>query len=104
MTEVMQNLVAWIMAKFNWWTVVGFGGQAMFMMRFIFQWIASEKEKKSVVPEIFWVFSLGGGFILFIYAMHQGDPVFILGQGLGLFIYLRNMYFIWRHKKNAAQG
>ncbi|MBV8060134.1 MAG: lipid-A-disaccharide synthase N-terminal domain-containing protein [Alphaproteobacteria bacterium] len=104
MSEIVQNLVAWVQAHFNWWTVVGFGGQAMFMMRFVVQWIASEKEKKSVVPELFWYFSLAGGVVLFVYALHQSDPVFILGQGLGLFIYLRNMYFIWRHKKAAPQG
>jgi lipid-A-disaccharide synthase-like uncharacterized protein len=60
-------------------------------MRFIIQWISSEKAKKSVVPVAFWYFSLLGGTILFVYAVYQKDPVFTLGQGLGLFIYLRRL-------------
>lgn len=72
------------------------------MMRFVMQWIASERVKQSVVPEIFWYFSIGGGAILFIYAIHQEDIVFMLGQGLGLFIYLRNIYFIHRRKNGQA--
>ncbi len=92
-----------LLAKFqnqlsNPWVLIGLGGQAMFMMRFVMQWIASERAKKSVMPEIFWYFSLTGGIILFAYALHQQDIVFILGQGLGLFIYLRNIWFIHKHK------
>ncbi len=69
------------------------------MGRFIVQWIASERVKKSIVPEVFWYFSLGGGTILFIYALHKNDIVFSLGQGLGLAIYLRN---IWFNRKNKS--
>jgi lipid-A-disaccharide synthase-like uncharacterized protein len=97
----MQNILPWISAHLTLWTLVGLFGQAMFMMRFIMQWIASERAKQSVMPEIFWYFSLGGGLIVLIYAIHQQDLVFILGQGLGVFIYLRNIYFIQRNKKNA---
>ncbi len=67
----------------------------MFSMRFIIQWIASERARASIVPEAFWYFSFCGGLMLFIYAIHRMDPVFILGQGIGLFIYSRNIYFIW---------
>lgn len=81
------------------WLCIGFLGQAMFFMRFFFQWLASEKAKKSVMPNVFWYFSLSGGLILFIYAVHRQDPVFMLGQGTGLLIYLRNIYFIHKHKK-----
>jgi len=70
-------------------------------MRFVMQWIASERAKQSVMPEIFWYFSLAGGLIVLIYAIHQQDIVFISGQGLGVFIYLRNIYFI--HKRRVAQ-
>ena len=82
------------------WLAVGFGAQLMFSMRFIIQWIASEKARSSIVPETFWYFSFIGGFMLLIYAIHKVDPVFILGQGLGLIIYTRNIYFIWMNKKN----
>ena len=90
----MQNVLSWLSAHLTLWTLVGFAGQALFMMRFVVQWIASERVKHSVVPEGFWYFSLGGGAVLLIYALHQQDLVFISGQGLGLFIYLRNLYFI----------
>lgn len=82
------------------WLVIGFLGQCLFFMRFLVQWIATEKAKKSVIPDLFWYFSLAGGSVLFSYALYRQDPVFILGQGLGIFIYLRNLYFV-RKNKNA---
>ncbi len=84
------------------WLAIGLIGQSLFFMRFLVQWIASEKAKKSVVPDLFWYFSLSGGSILLIYAVYREDPVFILGQGLGLFIYLRNIYFV-KKTKNENQ-
>lgn len=81
------------------WVIIGFAGQGFFFMRFFVQWLASEKAGKSVVPEMFWFFSLGGGAVLLAYAIHRQDPVFILGQGLGLLIYLRNIYFLHRERK-----
>jgi lipid-A-disaccharide synthase-like uncharacterized protein len=95
----MTNLLAWMQTHITLWTLIGFLGQGLFMMRFVVQWIASERVKQSVVPEMFWYFSLGGGIILLIYAIHRVDPVFILGQGLGLFIYLRNLWFIVKRKR-----
>ena len=74
--------------------IVGFSGQGLFAMRFIIQWIKSEGEKKAVIPLAFWYFSIGGGLVLLLYAIWRKDPVIICGQGLGLFIYLRNLYFI----------
>lgn len=76
------------------WLVVGFLGQGLFSMRFIVQWLKSEKLKRSVVPLAFWYFSLAGGVTLLAYAIHRGDPVFIVGQALGLVIYLRNVWLI----------
>ncbi|MFQ5828507.1 MAG: lipid-A-disaccharide synthase N-terminal domain-containing protein [Candidatus Methylomirabilia bacterium] len=75
---------------------VGLLGQACFSMRFLVQWIVSERKKESVVPVQFWYFSVGGGVALLSYAILRQDPVFILGQGAGLFIYGRNLYLIWR--------
>ncbi len=83
------------------WLSVGFIGQSLFFMRFFVQWIASERAKKSVVPNAFWYFSLSGGFILTIYALYRQDPVFIVGQGLGLLIYMRNLYFLQAAKNDA---
>jgi lipid-A-disaccharide synthase-like uncharacterized protein len=81
------------------WLVVGFIGQGLFSARFIVQWLKSEKEKKSVFPIAFWYFSIAGGVTLLAYAIHRQDPVFIVGQATGLFIYLRNLYFVlYEHK------
>lgn len=85
------------------WLTVGFLGQALFSMRFIVQWIKSERMKRSVVPLAFWYFSLAGGVTLFAYAVHRSDPVFILGQGLGIFIYLRNLWLIYREPVAAGE-
>ncbi|MCF8480130.1 MAG: lipid-A-disaccharide synthase N-terminal domain-containing protein [Rhodospirillum sp.] len=83
------------------WTAIGFLGQFFFSMRFIIQWLTSEKARKSVMPVAFWYFSILGGATLLAYAIHQEDPVFIFGQGLGLAIYVRNLILIRR--ENAAQ-
>ena len=82
------------------WALVGLTGQALFTARFVVQWLASEKKKESVVPIAFWYFSLIGGAVSFIYALAIGSIPFTLGQGTGLFIYLRNLHLI--HKKRAA--
>ena len=84
------------------WLGVGFIGQAFFSARFLIQWIASERRGKSVVPRAFWYFSIGGGLTLLFYALWRRDPVFILGQGAGLFVYARNLYFVLRDPEHAT--
>ena len=81
------------------WLAIGFLGQACFSARFLVQWIASERRRKSVVPIYFWYFSVVGGVILLAYALHRMDPVFALGQAAGLIVYLRNLYLIGRQGK-----
>jgi lipid-A-disaccharide synthase-like uncharacterized protein len=81
------------------WLAIGFLGQALFSARFIVQWLSSEKMKKSVIPHAFWYFSVAGGATLLAYAIHREDPVFILGQATGLFIYARNLQFLWRDRR-----
>jgi len=78
------------------WLAIGLIGQALFSARFVVQWLYSEKVKKSVIPTAFWYFSVGGGATLLAYAIHRQDPVFIIGQGAGLFVYFRNLQFLWR--------
>ncbi len=80
------------------WLLVGFLGQGCFTARFLVQWIATERRRKSVVPVHFWYFSLVGGVILLAYAIYRRDPVFILGQAAGLLVYTRNLYFIGRQR------
>lgn len=79
------------------WLAIGLLGQLLFFSRFLIQWIVSEKKKQSVIPIAFWYFSLGGGLILFAYALHRHDPVFIIGQGTGLVVYTRNLWLIHKH-------
>lgn len=79
---------------------IGFVGQAMFFLRFFVQWLRSEQEKKSVIPEVFWYLSLAGGILMLVYAILKRDVVFIVGQSTGTFIYLRN---IWYLRSSARQ-
>jgi len=83
------------------WLIIGFIGQTMFFSRFLVQWIASERKGESVVPVLFWYFSLAGGLILLSYAIHIRDPIFILGQAAGAFIYIRNLILIFRKEKSS---
>ena len=86
------------------WYVIGFIGQAFFFSRFFVQWLASERAGRSVIPMSFWYLSLFGGLTLFAYALHLGDPVFIIGQSAGAFIYLRNLYFRLREEAAGEEG
>ena len=86
------------------WLAVGFLGQALFSARFLVQWLSSEKIKKSVIPKAFWYFSVAGGATLLAYAIHRQDPVFIVGQAAGLFIYARNLQFLWRERQTPTPG
>jgi lipid-A-disaccharide synthase-like uncharacterized protein len=78
------------------WLAVGFAGQLLFSMRFVVQWVASEKRGESILPVAFWYFSICGGLLLLTYSLWRLDPVFILGQSMGLFIYGRNLHLIRR--------
>ena len=84
------------------WLAVGLFGQAMFSARFLVQWIASELQRRSVIPLLFWYFSLAGGATLLIYAIHREDPVFIIGQGAGLLVYVRNLWLIKADRQRAS--
>jgi lipid-A-disaccharide synthase-like uncharacterized protein len=76
------------------WVAIGLGGQLMFMLRFVVQWIVSERARRSIIPVSFWWLSIGGAAILLAYAIHRHDPVFILGQSLGFVVYARNIRLI----------
>ena len=88
--------------RLDWWVLLGFVAQAFFTARFAVQWLASERAGKSVIPIAFWWCSIGGGLLLFAYALYRRDPVFILGQGFGVFVYLRNLQFVLRARKQGA--
>lgn len=105
MSELSASIWAWFdkifIEQFSAWVMLGFIAQFFFMMRFVVQWIASERARRSIVPVAFWFFSLGGGFLLLIYAIHRQDPVFIAGQALGLIIYIRNLWLISAERRHS---
>jgi lipid-A-disaccharide synthase-like uncharacterized protein len=99
----------WAVFVHNWetdgvWMLIGLGAQALFMSRFIVQWLHSEKQKKSVIPTTFWWISLLGGASLFAYAVHRQELVFALGQVLGLIVYVRNLTLIRGEKRRNTDG
>jgi len=100
--HVIEKLAIWWTATpaiEKTWLALGLIAQLLFTMRFLVQWLASERAKRSIVPETFWYFSFLGGALLFAYACYRVDPVFMLGQGTGLLIYARNIYFILQSKR-----
>lgn len=88
----------------TFWLIVGFSGQALFTARFLIQWISSERARKSIIPLAFWWCSIGGSMVLLSYAIWRRDPVFILGQSTGFFIYARNLHLLHREGKESASG
>lgn len=101
MTETLYRWLAVDTPLEFWWVIIGLGGQALFTGRFLVQWLASEREGRSVVPIAFWYLSIGGAVILLAYAIHRRDPVFILGQSMGLAIYLRNLWLIHAERRRT---
>jgi lipid-A-disaccharide synthase-like uncharacterized protein len=103
---IVANLAKWwatTPTKELIWILLGVLAQLMFSMRFIIQWVVTERARASIMPEYFWYFSCLGGLMLLAYAVYRVDPVFILGQAGGLAIYARNIYFIW-YGKRAPEG
>jgi lipid-A-disaccharide synthase-like uncharacterized protein len=92
------------MADDGWWLALGFGGQALFMGRFVIQWLASERQRRSVVPVAFWYLSIVGAIVLLAYAVHRRDPVFVAGQALGVAIYVRNLRLVALERERARGG
>ena len=90
--------------KIDYIVIIGFAGQLFFSLRFVIQWIYSEKMKKSVIPSAFWYFSIGGSTLLLVYAILRKDIVFIVGQGSGMIIYLRNIHFVRSEIRQRADA
>ncbi len=99
LSQIGQYLHEVFIDQFDWWVLLGLVAQFMFTMRFVVQWIASERAQRSVIPFAFWTFSLGGGTLLLVYALYRKDPVFIAGQALSTFIYIRNLQFALRERR-----
>jgi lipid-A-disaccharide synthase-like uncharacterized protein len=101
--EMVWHALEFMTRKENIWLAIGFAGQALFASRFLFQWLHSEKVGRSEIPLVFWFLSMGGGATLLAYAIYKLDPVFIMGQAGGLFVYARNLHLIYRPKKSQAE-
>jgi lipid-A-disaccharide synthase-like uncharacterized protein len=86
------------------WVIFGLAGQAAFFSRFLVQWIASEREGRSVIPLAFWYLSLSGSLTLLIYAIHRQEPIFALGQSVGGIVYVRNMVLLKRERAAGAKS
>src|SRR4051812_5524149 len=108
MTDLFNTLTTYLhdvfVIKFDGWVILGFVAQGFFTMRFVVQWSASERARKSVIPVAFWFFSVGGGALLLEYALYRRDPVFIAAHGLGLLVYTRNLDFILADGRQASAG
>jgi lipid-A-disaccharide synthase-like uncharacterized protein len=106
MIPVVQEIRAYLfdvfVAKTDFWFWFGMVAQLLFTARFIVQWIVSEKAGKSVIPIAFWFFSMGGGIMLFVYGLVRREPIIILGQGLAIIIYIRNLMLILKERKGAG--
>jgi lipid-A-disaccharide synthase-like uncharacterized protein len=106
LAELPRTLSAYLqdvlVDRFDWWVLLGLAAQAMFTMRFLVQWLASERAGRSIIPTAFWLFSIAGGLMLLAYALYRRDVVFIVGQSFGVFVYLRNLQFVLRDRKATA--
>jgi lipid-A-disaccharide synthase-like uncharacterized protein len=91
-------------AKFDFWLVFGIIAQLFFAGRFLVQWIASERVGRSIIPFAFWIFSMGGGLMTLVYGIVKREPVIIFGQGLAVFIYIRNIMLIFKERKQSPTG
>ena len=90
--------------NFDWWVILGLVAQLMFTGRFLVQWIASERQGRSVIPVTFWFFSIAGGLLLLAYALYRRDPVFIAGQAFGVFVYVRNLFLIMHEHERRSRA
>jgi lipid-A-disaccharide synthase-like uncharacterized protein len=91
-----SSVATWVHANRTLWEAFGIAFQAVFMGRFLVQWIASERQKKSVIPISFWYLSLLGSAGLLIYAVGIGSVAIMLGQMFGTVVYVRNLMLIRR--------
>ena len=108
MTDLFNLLANYLhdvfVIKFDGWVILGFVAQAFFTMRFVVQWIASERARKSVIPVAFWFFSMGGGLMTLVYGIAKREPVIILGQAMATVIYLRNIMLIIKAHARGSES
>lgn len=101
-TQIGGYLYEVFIDRFDALLLVGVVGQLLFTMRFLVQWVASERAGRSVVPVAFWFFSIGGGTVTLIYGLYRKEPIIIMGQALSIIIYARNLMLINKQRRAAA--
>ena len=101
--DVGEYLYDVFVARFDLWLVFGIVAQVLFAMRFVVQWIASERAGRSVMPVAFWFFSMAGGMLTLVYGIVRREPIIILGQVLSVFIYVRNLRLIMRERRERLR-
>ena len=99
---VLDYLDSVFLHSLDGWVVIGLIGQVLFILRFGVQWIASERAGRSIIPLSFWYLSVGGAILLCAYEIYRRDPVFILGQGPNVLIYIRNLMLIRKEKQSHS--
>ena len=77
-----------------WLLALGIVSQLIFTLRFIIQWIISEKNKFSQLPNTFWVLSIVGSILILIYSIFRKDPILFIGHAFGVIIYCRNLMIL----------
>jgi lipid-A-disaccharide synthase-like uncharacterized protein len=103
-SDVRAYLYDVFVARLDFWLVFGIAAQLLFTARFVVQWIVSERLGKSVVPLAFWFLSMGGGVMLLIYGLVRREPIIILGQGLAVLIYMRNLMLIFKNRADKSES
>jgi len=83
------------------WAIIGWAGQIVFGSRFIVQWVASERQKKSVIPVSFWYLSMVGSLLLLAYGFYVKQPVYIAGYLFNCVVYVRNLHLIHNQQGEA---
>jgi lipid-A-disaccharide synthase-like uncharacterized protein len=99
-SDLKEYLYDVFVAKFDLWVLFGLAAQIIFAMRFVVQWIASERAGRSVMPVAFWFISLFGGGLTLIYGLVRREPIIIIGQVLAVFIYVRNLMLIYKPRRD----
>ena len=78
----------------SWLLWLGIISQVIFTLRFVYQWLYSERKKSSSLPFGFWLLSLIGSLLILVYAVNRKDPVLFVGHLLGSIIYIRNLILL----------
>jgi lipid-A-disaccharide synthase-like uncharacterized protein len=101
LAPLLGSVVPWLYQESNFWTAFGLAGNLMFSLRFVVQWLYSEKRKELFVPDVFWHLSFWGSVIALIYALHVDKLPVILGYFFLPILYARSLILLSRGKRRG---